>query len=57
MLIYCFVGAGGIAVLMFLLCAWGECKEEENNYQAALKKLIQLPVSGQLAGTESWVSL
>lgn len=39
MLIYCFIGAGGIAVFMFLLCAWGECKEEEKNYQTVLKDL------------------
>lgn len=39
MLIYCFIGAGGIAVLMFLLCIWGERKNEENSYQIVLKDL------------------
>ena len=39
MFIYCFIGAGGIAVFMFFLCTWIECKEEENNYQTVLKKL------------------
>ena len=39
MFIYCFIGAGGIAVLIFLLCTWGERKDEENSYQIVLKDL------------------
>ena len=39
MLIYCFIGAGIMVVSSFFLYSWAEREEEENNYQAALKKL------------------
>ena len=37
MFIYCLIGAVVIFVFLFFLYNWEDCKEEENNYQAALK--------------------